>query len=126
MASLYRCGECGAELNLSGAHLYPPGTYFEAGDKGTLSFSWIDESKFRFARESRFVPFFETVNYWGVHRNRTRILCDACGRLLGHVYDDGPPLMQGHGQLGFGPSQAIPRRPRYRFKIKALNASPHS
>ncbi|XP_073002523.1 uncharacterized protein At4g08330, chloroplastic [Typha latifolia] len=121
MASIYRCKACGADLNLNAAHLYPPDTYFEAGNKGTLSFSWIDESKFRFTKEDKIRPFFETVDYWGIQRKRTRILCDACGRLIGYVYDDGPPIMEGHGQLGFGPSQVIPRRPRYRFKKKALD-----
>ncbi|CAL9156299.1 unnamed protein product [Musa hybrid cultivar] len=121
--SLSMCAGCGADLNLSAAHLYPADAYFEAGNKGTLSFSWIDDARFRFAKEDRIMPFFETVNYWGIQRRRTRILCDACGRLLGHIYDDGPPMMRGHGQFGFGPSQAIPRAPRYRFKIKALNVS---
>ena len=120
----YRCAACGADLNLSAAHLYPAGVFFEAGNKGTLSFAWVDESRLRFAAEDRIRPFFETRNYWGIQRKRTRISCDACGRLLGHVYDDGPPLMQGHGQLGMGPSQVIPRRPRYRIKTKAVAAAP--
>ncbi|KAG6501812.1 uncharacterized protein At4g08330, chloroplastic-like [Zingiber officinale] len=123
MANIYRCAECGVDLNLSAAHLYPPDVYFEAGNKGSISFSWVDDSKLRFVKEDRIRPFFETRNYWGIHRKRTRLLCDSCGGLLGHLYDDGPPMMTGHGQLGFGPSQAIPRAPRYRFKIKALNTS---
>ncbi|CAL4937533.1 unnamed protein product [Urochloa decumbens] len=118
----YRCAACGADLNLSAAHLYPEGVFFEAGNKGTLSFSWVDESRLRFAAEDRIRPFFETLNYWGIQRKRTRISCDACGVLIGHVYDDGPPIMQGNGQLGMGPSQVIPRRPRYRIKIKAVTA----
>ncbi|CAL4912457.1 unnamed protein product [Urochloa decumbens] len=118
----YRCAACGADLNLSAAHLYPEGVFFEAGNKGTLSFSWVDESRLRFAPEDKIRPFFETLNYWGIQRKRTRISCDACGVLIGHVYDDGPPIMQGNGQLGMGPSQVIPRRPRYRIKIKAVTA----
>ncbi|KAE8782081.1 hypothetical protein D1007_44599 [Hordeum vulgare] len=119
-AAAYGCAACGADLNLSASHLYPAGTYFEAGNKGTLSFSWADESRLRFAAEDRIRPFFETLDYWGIHRKRTRISCDACGKLLGHVYDDGPPVMEGTGQLGMGPSQVIPRRPRYRIKVKAV------
>ncbi|CAD6209457.1 unnamed protein product [Miscanthus lutarioriparius] len=122
-SSSYACAACGADLNLSAAHLYPADFYFEAGNKGTLSFSWVDESRLRFAPEDRIRPFFETLNYWGIQRKRTRISCDACGRLLGYIYDDGPPVMQGTGQFGMGPSQVIPRRPRYRFKIKAVAAS---
>lgn len=122
-SSSYRCAACGADLNLSAAYLYPADFYFEAGNKGTLSFSWVDESRLRFEREDRIRPFFETLNYWGIQRKRTRISCGDCARLLGHVYDDGPPLMQGTGQLGMGPSQVIPRRPRYRFKIKAVAAA---
>jgi hypothetical protein len=119
----YRCAECGADLNLSTPHLYPADMYFEAGNKGTLSFSWVDESRLRFTPEDRIRPFFETLNYWGIQRKRVRISCDACGRLLGYVYDDGPPIMQGTGQFGFGPSQVIPRRPRYRIKVKAVSVA---
>jgi hypothetical protein len=119
-STAYGCAACGADLNLSAAHLYPAGCYFEAGNKGTLSFSWVDESRLRFAAEDRIRPFFETLDYWGIQRKRTRISCDACGRLIGYVYDDGPPLMEGTGQFGMGPSQVIPRRPRYRIKIKAV------
>ncbi|KAG8095876.1 hypothetical protein GUJ93_ZPchr0013g37694 [Zizania palustris] len=111
---------CGADLNLSATQLYPEGVYFEAGNKGTLSFSWVNESRLRFAAEDKIRPFFETLNYWGIQRKRTRISCDACGRLLGYVYDDGPPAMQGTGQFGMGPSQVIPRQPRYRIKTKAV------
>jgi hypothetical protein len=56
------------ELNLSATHLYPAGCYFEAANKGTLSFSWVDESWLRFAMEDRICPFFETLDYWGIHR----------------------------------------------------------
>ncbi|EAY88451.1 hypothetical protein OsI_09916 [Oryza sativa Indica Group] len=122
-AATYRCAECGADLNLTAAQLYPEGVYFEAGNKGTLSFSWVDESRLRFAPEDKIRPFFETLNYWGIQRKRTRISCDACGRLLGYVYDDGPPAMDGTGQFGMGPSQVIPRRPRYRIKTKAVTVA---
>ncbi|KAL5210975.1 hypothetical protein ABZP36_006598 [Zizania latifolia] len=122
-AAAYRCAACGADLNLSAALLYPEGVYFEAGNKGTLSFSWVDESRLRFAAEDKIRPFFETLNYWGIQRKRTRISCDACGRLLGYVYDDGPPAMQGTGQFGMGPSQVIPRQPRYRIKTKAVTVA---
>ncbi|KAL3525221.1 hypothetical protein ACH5RR_013593 [Cinchona calisaya] len=120
MASIYGCKECGANLNLHTIHLYPPDFYFEAGNKGTLSFSIIDSSKFSFKKENKFVPFFETLNYWGIQRNRTKINCNSCGKLVGYVYDDGPPMTDSPGQLHMGPSQVIPRAPRYRFKNKAL------
>ncbi|WOL05902.1 hypothetical protein Cni_G14633 [Canna indica] len=112
------CAGCGADLNLSAAHLYPEDAHFEAGNKGTLSFSWVDDAQLSFAKEDRIKPFFETPNYWGILRKRTRLLCDACGHLLGHVYDDGPPTgaMRGH-------REPVLRAPRYRFKIKALNIS---
>ncbi|KAE8010684.1 hypothetical protein FH972_007030 [Carpinus fangiana] len=119
-SSIYRCTECQTDLNLSTAHLFPPDFYFEAGNKGTLSFSWVDSSKFRFEEEDKIRPFFETVNYWGIQRKRTKIKCSSCGRLVGYVYDDGPPLTTSTGQFNMGPSQVIPRAPRYRFKTKAL------
>ena len=71
-------------------------------------------------KEDKIRPFFETIDYWGIQRKRTKLSCAACAAVLGYIYDDGPPLMQGHGQLGFGPSQSVPRAPRYRFKIKSL------
>ncbi|KAK1262426.1 hypothetical protein QJS04_geneDACA001278 [Acorus gramineus] len=116
-----RCGECGTDLNLSSSYLYPPNTYFEAGNKGTLSFAFIDDSKFMFEKEDKIRPFFETVNYWGIQRRRTKIKCGNCRRCVGYVYDDGPPMTDSPGQLHMGPSQVIPRAPRYRFKIQSIN-----
>ncbi|KAL3720592.1 hypothetical protein ACJRO7_005413 [Eucalyptus globulus] len=123
MASIYTCKECGANLNLSAHHLYPPDFYFEAGNKDSVSFSAVDASKFRFEKEDKIRPFFETLDYWGIQRKRTKIICNSCGRLVGHVYDDGPPMMSGTGQFHMGPSQVIPRAPRYRFKTKALHVT---
>ncbi|CAA0824375.1 Unknown protein [Striga hermonthica] len=123
MATIYCCRECGANLNLQAAHLFPSDFYFEAGNKNTLSFSAVDSSKFRFKTEDKIRPFFETVNYWGIQRKRTKIKCNSCGKLVGYIYDDGPPLTNSIGQFGFGPSQAVPRNPRYRFKEKALSLS---
>ncbi|KAK6237266.1 hypothetical protein QUC31_002735 [Theobroma cacao] len=120
MASIYCCTECGTNLNLSTTHLFPPDFYFEAGNKGTLSFALIDTTKFKLEKEDKIRPFFETVDYWGIQRKRTKIKCNSCGKLVGYVYDDGPPLANGTGQYHFGPSQVIPRAPRYRFKTKAL------
>ncbi|KAM7524024.1 hypothetical protein LguiA_013926 [Lonicera macranthoides] len=119
-SSIYTCTECGTNLNLHSKYLYPPEFYFEAGNKGTLSFSMVDSTKFKFVKEDKIRPFFETLNYWGIQRKRIKMNCNSCGRLVGYVYDDGPPLMDGPGQFHFGPSQVIPRAPRYRIKTKAL------
>ncbi|KAL5706301.1 hypothetical protein ACHQM5_024489 [Ranunculus cassubicifolius] len=121
MASIYSCKECGANLNLHTVHLYPSDFIFDAGNKGTLSFSSVDETKLRFEEEDKIKPFFETINYWGIQRKRIKIKCNGCSNLIGYVYDDGVPLMDTPGQLHMGPSQVIPRAPRYRFKIKALS-----
>ncbi|KAL5985778.1 Cytochrome c oxidase assembly protein cox15 [Asimina triloba] len=120
MAARYSCKECAADLNLNPAHLFPPDFYFEAGNKGTLSFSAVDHSKFRLEKEDKIMPFFETINYWGIQRKRTKIKCTNCGRLVGYIYDDGPPMTDSPGQFHMGPSQVIPRAPRYRFKTKAI------
>uniref|UniRef100_A0A7N0UIB0 MsrB domain-containing protein n=1 Tax=Kalanchoe fedtschenkoi TaxID=63787 RepID=A0A7N0UIB0_KALFE len=120
MASIYTCNECGADLNLSTTHIFPPDFYFEAGNKKTLSFSAVDATRFRFEKEDKIRPFFETLDYWGIQRKRTKMICHGCGRVVGYVYDDGPPLTDSPGQFHFGPSQVIPRAPRYRLKIKAL------
>lgn len=128
MAITYNCKECGADLKLSSERLYPSGVYFEAGDKNTLSFFWIDGDRFKFDKEDKIRPFFETLDCWGLHRNRTKISCRNCGFLLGHIYDDGPPLTDAH--YPFGPSQVIPRNPRFRFFTTALisssNTHPHT
>ncbi|GFP89878.1 hypothetical protein PHJA_001131600 [Phtheirospermum japonicum] len=123
MTTIYCCRECGANLSLHAAHLFPLDFYFESGNKDTLSFSAVDSSKFRFEKEDKIRPFFETVNYWGIQRKRTKIMCNSCGKLVGYIYDDGPPLTDSIGQFGFGPSQVVPRSPRYRFKNKALSVS---
>ncbi|KAG9442846.1 hypothetical protein H6P81_018700 [Aristolochia fimbriata] len=123
MASVYSCVECGANLNLNSIDLFPPDYYFEAGNKGTLSFSRVDGSKLRFEKEDKIWPFFETLNYWGIQRKRTKMKCMSCGFLVGYVYDDGPPLTDSPGQFHMGPSQVIPRDPRYRFKKKALRVA---
>ncbi|KAJ4964665.1 hypothetical protein NE237_016514 [Protea cynaroides] len=112
MASIYTCAECGANLNLSTSQLFPPDFYFEAGNKGTLSFAAIDGTKFRFEKEDKLMPFFETVNYWGIQRIRTKIKCNSCGNLVGYIYGDGPPFTDSPGQMHMGPSQVIPRAPR--------------
>ncbi|OVA15968.1 hypothetical protein BVC80_1823g23 [Macleaya cordata] len=120
MASIYSCAECGTNLNLQTIHLFPSDFYFEAGNKGTLSFGVVDQTKFRFEKEDKIKPFFETINYWGIQRKRIKMKCNSCGHLVGYVHDDGPPLTNSTGQFHMGPSQVIPRDPRYRFKTKAL------
>ncbi|KAI4325793.1 hypothetical protein MLD38_031160 [Melastoma candidum] len=123
MSTVYHCKECNADLNLRSDFLFPPDFYFEAGNKGTTSFSAIDPSRFWFEKEDKIAPFSETLNYWGIQRKRTKIVCASCGLLVGHIYDDGPPAIQGTGQIHMGPSQVLPRAPRYRFKDKALTLS---
>ncbi|KAF7829006.1 peptide methionine sulfoxide reductase MsrB [Senna tora] len=120
MGCIYTCTDCGTNLNLNPDSLYPPDFYFDAGNKGTISFSMIDQTKFKFEQEDKVRPFFETLSYWGLHRKRIKILCNTCSRLIGHVYDDGPPLTNNPGQYHMGPTQVIPRASRFRFKTKAL------
>ncbi|XP_057492265.1 uncharacterized protein LOC130777855 [Actinidia eriantha] len=85
MASIYSCTECGSNLNLHTVYLFAPDFYFEAGNKGTLSFAAIDSTKFKFKfeKENKIKPFFETLDYWGIQRKRTKIKCHSCGRLVG-------------------------------------------
>ncbi|KAH0971043.1 hypothetical protein GBA52_023199 [Prunus armeniaca] len=63
--SIYTCTECGANLNLSASYLYPPDFFFEAGNKETLSFSWVDSTKFRFEKEDKIRPFFRNQKLLG-------------------------------------------------------------
>ncbi|XP_022631597.1 uncharacterized protein LOC106777335 isoform X1 [Vigna radiata var. radiata] len=124
MASEYTCTACGSNLYLNSAYAFPPDFYFEAGNKDSVSFSAVDASKFKFEKEDKIRPFFETVNYWGIQRKRTKIKCNTCSSLLGHIYDDGPPLTNSPGQFHMGPSQVIPREPRYRLHCKLDEADP--
>nr|XP_028950998.1 uncharacterized protein LOC114821792 [Malus domestica] len=122
-STIYTCTECRANLNLTAANLYPPDFFFEAGNKGTVSFAAVDATKFRFDKEDKIRPFFETRNYWGIQWTRTKIKCNGCGRLVGYVYGDGPLMIDSPGQFHMGPSQVVPRAARYRFKTKALRVS---
>ncbi|EFJ10045.1 hypothetical protein SELMODRAFT_229401 [Selaginella moellendorffii] len=121
---VFSCVCCGALLNLDPSNVYPADTYFEAGNKGTISFTAIDDTKFRQERDKRIFPFFETIDHWGIQRDRIKLLCISCGKLVGYIYKDGPAITDNPtGQYGFGPSQVVPRLPRYRLKIKALHQS---
>lgn len=119
--AMYCCKSCGGSLNVSSNDLYPPDTYFEAGNRGTLSFMEVDLSKFRKQKEKRWrscFPFFDSWDSWGIQRKRTQLRCVQCNKLLGFIYNDMP--RRGGGYSGWGPSQNVPRGERYRLKIKAL------
>ncbi|KAL7238547.1 hypothetical protein ACSBR2_004606 [Camellia fascicularis] len=96
MASIYSCTECGANFNLHTNHLFPLDFYFEAGNKGTVSFALINATKFKFEKEDKIRPFFETLNYWGIQRKRTKIKCHSCSFLVGCIYDDGNVNVDGN------------------------------
>lgn len=117
------CKGCNRCLNLSDEYLYPPNTYFEAGNKGTVSFSAVDKTDFRQKEVTKCFPFFETLDYWGLQRRRVRLTCAACGKKMGYIYYDGPSTEPGIGQAGFGHSQMIPRHPRYRMKRESIRIS---
>ncbi|XP_024401642.1 uncharacterized protein [Physcomitrium patens] len=120
--AIYYCRGCNRCLNLSDEFLYPPKTYFEAGNKGTVSFSAVDKTDFRQKEQNKCFPFFETLDYWGFRRRRTKLTCGACGKHLGYIYYDVPAEPE-IGQGGFGHSQMVPRHPRYRMKREAIRIS---
>ncbi|XP_039012365.1 uncharacterized protein LOC120141618 [Hibiscus syriacus] len=101
MASIYSCRECGTDLNLRTTH-YSLRLLLRGGKQGTLSFAMVDETKFNFEKEDKLRPFFETIDYWGIQRNRTKIKYNGCGKLVGHIYDDGLPLTDSPGQWHLG------------------------
>ncbi|KAG6550639.1 hypothetical protein Mapa_007736 [Marchantia paleacea] len=117
----YCCRQCGVYLNVSSNMLYPHDTYFQAGNRGTLSFMEIDMSKFRQQDENRCFPFFDSLDSWGIQRKRTRLRCALCNTLVGYIYYDMPKRA---GDTGLGPSHAVPRGQRYRLKIKSLQEAP--
>ncbi|XP_024369543.1 uncharacterized protein At4g08330, chloroplastic isoform X1 [Physcomitrium patens] len=120
--AIYYCRGCNRCLNLNDEFLFPPNAYFEAGNKGTVSFWAVDNTDFRQKEQNKCFPFFETLDHWGFRRRRTKLTCAACGNRLGYIYDD-VPSEHGIGQGGFGYSQVVPRRLRYRMKRKAIRIS---
>ena len=120
---LCSCRGCNRCLNLDDEFLYPSNTYFAAGNKGTVSFFAVDKTDFRQKEQDKCFPFFETLDYWGFRRRRTKLTCAACGKRLGYIYYDGPSTEPGNGQGEFGHSQVIPRRLRYRMKREAIRIS---
>ncbi|XP_024400029.1 uncharacterized protein At4g08330, chloroplastic [Physcomitrium patens] len=121
--TIYYCKGCNRCLNLSDEYLFPPNAYFDAGNKGTLSFSAVDKTDFRQKEDNSCFPFFETLDSWGLQRHRTKLTCAACGKRLGYIYYDGPYAEGGIGQYGLGHTQMIPRHPRYRLKREAMRIS---
>ncbi|PPR84278.1 hypothetical protein GOBAR_AA36441 [Gossypium barbadense] len=39
--------------------------------------------------------------------------CTSCGKLVGYIYDDGPPLTDSPGQFHMGPSQDFMAEPLF-------------
>ncbi|KAG5133650.1 hypothetical protein JHK82_024838 [Glycine max] len=73
---------CGSNLNLNSVYVYPPDFYFEADNKGSILFSIVDATKFKFVKEDKICTFFEIVNYRGIQRKRTKITCNTCACIL--------------------------------------------
>ncbi|GBG46665.1 hypothetical protein CBR_g80133, partial [Chara braunii] len=107
-------------LHLSTKKRYASDMYFESGNKGTLSFWEIDETRFSKAEEVKCGLFFDTKDSWGFHRSRTQLRCLNCQAVIGYTSNDGPEVSPSPGVYGLGPSQATPRRSRYRVKLRAI------
>ncbi|CAI7759620.1 unnamed protein product [Closterium sp. NIES-54] len=118
----YLCLACGADLGLSTSAVFPPAVRFDAGNRGSISFerSSVDAKQLAIVTnmESRWGPFFESTNSFGIHRDRAVMRCRACHARLGTVMDDGPGVGRMHS--GFGPSQFSERVGRYRVWRKAV------
>ncbi|CAI5499117.1 unnamed protein product [Closterium sp. Naga37s-1] len=116
------CLACGADLGLSTSAVFPPAVRFDAGNRGSISFERRSTDAKQLAivttMESRWGPFFESTNSFGIHRDRTIMRCRACHARLGTVMDDGPGVGRMHS--GFGPSQFSERVGRYRVWRKAV------
>ncbi|KAL8244213.1 hypothetical protein R6Q59_010471 [Mikania micrantha] len=57
MASIYTCNSCGTNFNLHAPNLFPPDFYFEAGNKGTLSFATSIPPSSDSLKKTRSSPF---------------------------------------------------------------------
>ncbi|KAM0970188.1 hypothetical protein EV2_018771 [Malus domestica] len=76
-STIYTCTECRANLNLTAANLYPPDFFFEAGNKGTVSFAAVDATKFRFDKEDKIRP--QVVPRAARYRFKTKALRVSSG-----------------------------------------------
>ncbi len=77
---VYRCAGCGAQL-------FDSVTKFNSGT-GWPSFSDARPGTVRFERDA------------SLGMDRTEVVCVACGGHLGHVFDDGPEMVQGKETQG--------------------------
>ncbi|GFY88057.1 hypothetical protein Acr_05g0016960 [Actinidia rufa] len=86
MASIYSCTECGSNLNLYTVYLFA-GFLLRSRQQGhtLVRRRRLHQVQVR-EREQKIRPFFETLDYWGIQRKRTKIKCHSCGRLVGYVY----------------------------------------
>ncbi len=79
-AGKYRCAGCGAEL-------FDSDTKFNSGT-GWPSFAEAKEGAVRFEKDS------------SLGMERTEVVCAQCGGHLGHVFEDGPEMVNGKETAG--------------------------
>ncbi|XP_052188809.1 uncharacterized protein At4g08330, chloroplastic-like [Diospyros lotus] len=87
----YSCGSCGYNLNLNSCNRNTSvigAKYGKSIKKGIISFFSIDESRFSQIDELQFMPFFTSKRFWGLFRQRTKLLCRKCGSLIGIAYSE--------------------------------------
>ncbi|KAJ7561994.1 hypothetical protein O6H91_03G051600 [Diphasiastrum complanatum] len=118
----YSCGQCGYSLNLNSSNRFVSNIskkYAKKSRKGLLSFSSIDESRFRLLDEFKCGPYFETPLSWGLHRVRTKLLCGKCGALVGYVKEN---AAASEDQIfpGFNAGARATAAKKFQVQIRAL------
>eukprot|EP00249_Psilotum_nudum_P028212 c3694_g1_i2 orf=360-785(+) len=117
----YSCGACGYRLNLSSSHRtisFFDATYPKLIKKGTISFFFIDETRFKQIDEFKCHPYFQSSDSWGFYQLRTKLLCGRCGTTIGHCHEE--ELCDRLDTSDTSSDSGTPLQRRYCMKIKAL------
>ncbi|KAJ7295970.1 hypothetical protein O6H91_Y152000 [Diphasiastrum complanatum] len=116
------CGQCGYSLNLNSSNRYVSNIgkrYFKKSRKGVLSFSSIDESRFRLLDEFKCGPYFETPASWGLYKLRTKLLCGKCGAFVGYVKENAA-VSEEPSISGFNSGVSATASKKFQVQIRAL------
>ncbi|CAM6113117.1 unnamed protein product [Calypogeia fissa] len=122
--AMYCCKKCGVGLNITSNDLYPPDTYFEAGNRGTLSFMEVDMSKFGKQKEKKGTLASLFLIHWirGEFIGRQpsfgafHVTCYWVSSTMTCPGEVGIP--------GFGHSQVVPRGEELAFENEGLARGP--
>lgn len=119
---LYSCGTCGYLLRLNSANRSVGSKFQKETKKGLMSFSSVDESRFKQHDELKCGLYCASPTSWRVHRVKTKLLCGQCEANIGHVNEEGVSSLVGCNGFDSGSdSSTAGGTKRYVVKIRALH-----